>query len=173
MKYHLILATDKNSGIGYQGDMLFYISEDLKRFKKFTTDNIIVMGRKTFISLPGSKELPNRLNIVLSSVDMNLENGKTIKSEEELEKYLEEINPDGKKDVFIIGGGQIVKKFWDKIYVADITIVEKEYENVDTYIPDILKDENFQLISVSDEKFDEKNNIKYKYYNLKRKSCLN
>lgn len=46
MRYHLILATDKNSGIGYQGDMLFYISEDLKRFKRFTTDNIIVMEEK-------------------------------------------------------------------------------------------------------------------------------
>lgn len=104
---------------------------------------------------------------------MNIRNGKTVKSEEELEKYLEEINPDGVRDVFIIGGGQIVRKFWDKIYEADITIVEKEYENVDTYIPDILKDKNFKLISISDEKFDEKNNIKYKYYNLKRKSCLN
>lgn len=172
MKYNLILAMDKNYGIGYEGDMLFYISEDLKRFKKFTSGNIIVMGRKTFISLPGSKELPNRVNIVLSSTDMNLKSGKTVKSVLELEKYLKEINLNGEKDVYLIGGGKVIREFWDKIVDANITIVEKEYENVDTYIPNILEDKNFELIDISEEQYDKKNNLKYKYYHLKRKSCL-
>ena len=172
MKYSLTLAMDKNYGIGYQGDMLFYISEDLKRFKRFTIGNIVVMGRKTFQSLPGSKELPGRINIVLSSTDMHIKNGKTLKTEYELENYLKEINPNNEKEVFIIGGGKIVKDFWDKIVELYITIVDKEYENIDTYAPRILEDENFEIISISDEHYDEKNDLKYKYYYLKRKTYL-
>lgn len=62
----LIFAVDNNWNIGYNGDMLFKISEDLKRFKEITVGNIIIMGRKTFESLPYKKALPNRINIIIT-----------------------------------------------------------------------------------------------------------
>jgi len=60
----LIFAVDNNWNIGYDGDLLYKISEDLKRFRRLTEGNIIIMGRKTFESLPDKKALPNRINIV-------------------------------------------------------------------------------------------------------------
>ena len=62
----LLFAVDTNWNIGYKGALLVKISNDLKRFKKLTTGNIIIMGRKTFESLPGRKALPNRVNIVMT-----------------------------------------------------------------------------------------------------------
>ena len=62
----IIAAVDRNRGIGYQNKLLFWLPNDLKRFKALTTGNTIIMGRKTFESLPKGA-LPNRRNIVLSS----------------------------------------------------------------------------------------------------------
>ena len=66
MEIHLIWAQDKNGGIGKDGKLPWHISEDLINFKKITSNNTIIMGRKTWESLP-KKPLPNRRNIVLSS----------------------------------------------------------------------------------------------------------
>ena len=65
-KISIIVAIDKNNAIGFQNKLLFWLPNDLKRFKALTTENTILMGRKTFESLPKGA-LPNRRNIVLSS----------------------------------------------------------------------------------------------------------
>ena len=62
----LIVNVSKNWGIGKDNGLLFHISKDMKFFKEHTTGNTIIMGRKTLESLPGSKPLPNRTNIVLT-----------------------------------------------------------------------------------------------------------
>ena len=62
----IIAAVDRNLGIGFQNKLLFWLPNDLKRFKALTTGNTIIMGRKTFESLPKGA-LPNRRNVVLSS----------------------------------------------------------------------------------------------------------
>ena len=61
-----IAAVDENLGIGYKNELLCNIKEDLKRFKELTTDNIVIMGSKTWESLP-TKPLPNRVNIVVTN----------------------------------------------------------------------------------------------------------
>ena len=168
MKLTLIVAVDKNFGIGIDGDMLFYIKDDLKRFKKLTTDNIIIMGRGTFEALPNSKGLPNRTNIVLSRSELKTNSATVVNSINELEKKLKEINSDEKKEEFLIGGGNLITNLWSSIDRALITIVDKEYERVDTSIPNILEDKNFKITKVSEEKYDEINNFSYKYYEFKR-----
>ena len=62
----IIAAVDRNLGLGFHNKLLFWIPNDLKRFKALTTGNTIIMGRKTFESLPKGA-LPNRRNVVLSS----------------------------------------------------------------------------------------------------------
>ena len=62
----IIVSVDLNWGIGSEGELLKRIPEDMKRFRKITTGNVIVMGRKTFESLPNQKPLGKRVNIVLS-----------------------------------------------------------------------------------------------------------
>ena len=64
-RINMIVACDENYGIGYKGNLLVHIPEDMKRFKNFTKNNVVVMGRKTLESLPKGY-LPNRKNIVLS-----------------------------------------------------------------------------------------------------------
>ena len=63
----LIVAVDKNWAIGLKGKLLVSIPSDLKRFKEFTTGNVIVLGRKTIETFPGGMPLKNRTNIILSS----------------------------------------------------------------------------------------------------------
>ena len=65
MKIHLIWAQDTNGGIGKNGKLPWHISEDLKKFKSLTYNSTVIMGRKTWDSLP-IKPLPNRRNFVLS-----------------------------------------------------------------------------------------------------------
>ena len=66
MNIHMIWAQDNNNAIGRDGTLPWHFSEDLKNFKKLTTGSPIIMGRKTWDSLP-IKPLPDRRNIVLSS----------------------------------------------------------------------------------------------------------
>ncbi|WP_100065587.1 dihydrofolate reductase [Miniphocaeibacter massiliensis] len=168
MKLTLIVAADKNFGIGINGDMLFYISDDLNRFKELTTNNIIIMGRGTFEALPNSKELPERINIILSSKNIETSTGIVVDSIGNLQRKLQEINPKNEKEEFLIGGGNLIKNLWSSIDRALITIVDKAYTNVDTYIPNIFEDKDFEIVKISKERYDEKNRFYYKYYEFKR-----
>lgn len=132
-----IVAVDSNWGIGYNGDLLESIPADLKHFKEITSGHTIIMGRKTWDSLP-KKPLPNRTNIILSR-----EYGITFDTDTQigymnlkwLYRMLENIDAD--KEIYVIGGGQIYKELLslcDRIYV---TKIYKEHENVDTYFPNL------------------------------------
>ena len=134
-----IVAVDNNWGIGYNGDLLEYIPEDLKHFKELTTGHIVVMGSKTWNSLP-KKPLPNRLNIIITHNPQHFLNFSDSESYMSL-SLQEAINlmkdPFNHKEKFIIGGGQIYKEllpFCDRVYV---TKIYKDHENVDTYFPNL------------------------------------
>ena len=164
----LMFAVDKNYSIGYKGDMLFHISEDLKRFKKLTVGNIVIMGRKTLESLPKAKALKNRDNIVLTNnLSYEKENAYVVHSIGEMDEKIKELNPDGKKDVFLIGGGNLVKQLYDRCTYAYITEIDKEFKKFDTQIPNIKEDPNWEKIKESNiRKSDE---LTYKYVEYKRK----
>lgn len=139
----LIFAVDNNWNIGYDGDMLYKISEDLKRFRKLTEDNIIIMGRKTFESLPDKKPLPNRINIVITrDKEYKATGANVINSLEELFPLLQELNPNNEMENFIIGGGNIVKQTIEYCNKAYITKIFNSFDGADTFIPnlDLLHD---------------------------------
>ncbi len=159
----LLLAVDENFAIGKDGDMLFRIPEDQRRFRKLTSGNIIVMGRKTLDSFPGGKTLPKRENVVFSrslttaSEKERLgadfpENLNYVKDREELRALLAKLNPDGNKEVFLIGGGVLVHDMMDLVDEADLTLVEKAFPEADSYIPDIRKDGAWNLVARSEKK---------------------
>lgn len=133
MKIKLIAATDLNSAIGKNGSLLFKIPEDLKLFKKLTTGNIVLMGRKTFDSI-GCKPLPDRINIVISSTK-KYENESVI-AFDNLETAVEYSKQNfSDKDLYVIGGGQVYEeciKYADEII---LTKYNKVYEDADTYFP--------------------------------------
>lgn len=151
----IILAVDNNFSIGVDGDLLFHLKKDLKRFKEITEGNIMVMGRKTLESLPGGKPLPNRIHIVVTS-NIDYKNGDAIvvNDIEEIDEKVKEINTDG-KEVFLIGGGNLIEQLLDKCQMAYITKVDKSYENFDTHIPNLDQLENWELIDVSEKQCEE------------------
>lgn len=145
MKIKLIAATDLHYGIGKNGNLLFKIPEDLRLFKQLTTDNIVLMGRKTFDSI-GCKSLPDRINIVISS-KKDFENAgiTTFDSMETAVEYSRQNFPN--KDLYIIGGGKIYEqgiKYADEII---LTKYNKLYEDADTYFPVDIMD-NFSETEV-------------------------
>lgn len=142
-----IVAVDENWGIGFNGELLEKIPNDLKRFKELTTNNIVVMGRKTWDSLP-IHPLPNRINIILSKHYLEPACESTICMNLNSLNYCLKKNHLFEEEWFIIGGGQIYKEllpFCDRVYVTKIF---KEHKNVDTYFPNLDEPEEWNTWKV-------------------------
>ncbi len=162
-----IVAVDENYGIGYQGELLCRIPSDLRRFKGLTTNNVVVMGRKTWDSLP-TKPLPNRTNIVITNnVDgFQLKNGVIFTTLDLLKETICEISE--VYDVFIIGGSQIYKELLPYCKIVHLTRIHKPFENVDTYFPKIEEDENWEAEIIGDI-FRTDDGLEYQFCVYKRK----
>lgn len=138
---NLIAAIAKNRAIGNNGKLLCHIPEDLKRFKKLTENNIIIMGRKTYDSLP-NKPLKNRINIVITNQDIELDGCIVVHS---IEDSLKESKKYNDKEVFIIGGAKIYEQFMDKADKLYLTYIEEDYE-ADTFFPELVG--NWKVVNV-------------------------
>lgn len=134
MEINIIACIDKNGGLGYQNKLLFHIKKDMERFRMLTTGHTIIMGRKTYDSLPNGA-LPNRRNIVISHQDLNLPNCEIYHSiPEALAVCKEDV-------VFVIGGVSIYEQALGMANKLYITKVEEEASHVDVYFPTINKKE--------------------------------
>ena len=126
----MIWAQDRNCAIGRSGTLPWHFSEDLKNFKKLTTGKTIVMGRKTWDSLP-KKPLPNRRNIVISST-----NQENVESYTSIEECIDSLGGDEEvSDVYIIGGMLIYKFFYEHADTLHISFINDSYEDTDTFFP--------------------------------------
>lgn len=163
----LIFAVDNNWNIGVNGDMLTSIPDDLTRFRLLTEENIVLMGRKTLEALPEQKPLPNRVNVLITrSKDYKKEGFQIVNSLEDLPFLLEKINPLGKMEVFVTGGGNIASQLLPKCNRAYITKIMKSFENADTCIPNLDLDKEWEIEAKSEIfKFNELN---YRYINYVR-----
>ena len=157
----IIVAVGKNREIGKENNLLWHLSDDLKRFKKITTGHTIVMGRKTFESLPKGA-LPNRRNIVLTNQNLKIDNVEIIHTKESLWSI---ITPNEK--IFIIGGASIYKAFFNDADTIHLTKVNASFD-ADVYFPDF---DETQWEKIAEEHFsaNEKNEFDYSYLQLKRK----
>lgn len=165
MTISLIVALDRRNAIGFNGDQLAYISDDLKHFKAITQHHTIVMGRKTSDALPKGI-LPNRRNIVLTHDKRWQREGAETACE--VEEVLEMVRHDG--EVFVIGGGVIYEAFMPHASHLYITHIDHTFPNVDTFFPDIDNRRWKEIPEKSSEMFtDEKSGLKYcfKEYELK------
>ena len=156
-----VVAVDENWGIGSNNELLAHISEDLKNFKKLTKNNVVIMGRKTYESLP-NKPLPNRVNVVISSKNHTLEDkGIIFVSMDYIKTFLGTQSSNALADCFIIGGGMIYKEllpYCEKVYV---TKIHHAYENVDTYFPNVDKMPEWEMTMISENK--KYNDIEYQF----------
>ena len=157
----IIVAIAENNAIGKNNDLLWHISDDLKRFKKLATGHKIIMGKNTYLSLP-KRPLPNRTSIVITDVATEkFEGTETVYCIDEAVKFCP---PD--EECFIIGGGMIYNQFMpiaDRLY---LTKVHQVYD-ADVFFPEINYAE-WTEVSREDHPKSESNPLGYSYLLLER-----
>lgn len=130
MTLNIIAAVAANNAIGYENKLLYHIKADMQRFRQLTTGHTVIMGRKTFESLPGGA-LPDRRNIVLSKTTKSLPGCDVFPS---LEDALSHCKDD--EDVFVIGGESLYREALPKADKLYMTEIESTPDNADAYFPD-------------------------------------
>lgn len=130
----IIACISQDGGLGMKGDLLWHIPEDMRFFKETTMGSVVVMGRKTFVSI--GRALPGRQNIVLSRGGVAAEGVQCFQAEDELMAWLGE--QDGKK--FIIGGASLYEKFLPEAEVIYLTEVAAT-KPADVFFPKFDREE--------------------------------
>ncbi len=158
----IIVAVAKNNVIGKDNQLIWHLPEDLKRFKRLTTNHTIIMGRKTFESL--GRVLPNRKHVILcndAKMSVDDENVEILDDISKLKKY-----KDSEEENFVIGGATIYKllmPYADKMYV---THINEEFEG-DVYFPEISEND-WKITEKEKGLRDEKNPFDYEYVTYER-----
>ena len=153
----IIVAKARNNIIGKENKLLWYIPDDLKRFKNLTTNHNIIMGRKRFESL--GTILPDRKHIVFSQnpdFKVNNENVEIVHSMLQIQQYIEDENEN-----FVIGGAMIYNLLMPYVTKMYVTEIDKDFEG-DTFFPRINSDISEQNRREEGPE-DSKNNKKYEY----------
>ena len=141
-----IAAVDKNWAAGYKGQLIINNPDDLKRFSELTSGQTVVMGRKTFESLPHSCPLPNRTNVILTQDTMfNPPNCVVLRSIEKLKEYIDGSN---ESVIWIIGGEEIWNETLSIIDECQITSHNIESDKADTYFPNLDQLEDWTITSI-------------------------
>lgn len=172
MKISIIVAIANNYAIGKNNELIYHLSNDMKKFKFLTQGNTVIMGRKTFESLPKGA-LPYRRNIVLTKHPETLANVPNIDIFSSLEEALEDCKERFIKrlnysdEVFIIGGSCV---YDEVIGIADkmfITKVHDTPEDADTFFPEFdLND--WHQVSIDKFDADDKHKFSYDFIELER-----
>jgi len=162
-KVSIIVAVSQNNAIGSDNKLLYWLPNDLKRFKALTTGHTIIMGRNTFESLPKGA-LPNRRNLVLSAnPQAEFEGAERFSSLEEALAACKE-----EEEVFIIGGDSVYKQ---AISIADaiyLTLIEDVAKDADAFFPEI-KEEEWKEMGREPHSTDEKHHYPYIFIDYERR----
>ena len=143
-----IVCVDNNWAIGKNNDLLVRIPGDMKRFRAFTTGNVIVMGRKTLESFPGGRPLPDRVNVVLThNEDFEMKNVVVAHSVDELKEVLKDYET---QEIYLVGGDSLYKQLVPMCDEVLVTKVDFEYD-ADRYFPNLDEDDNWYVDSESEE----------------------
>lgn len=164
MKISLIAAVDNQFAIGKNNQLLCHLPADLKMFRELTTGRTVIMGRRTFESLPNGA-LPKRKNIVISRTFSTPENADFIVCSS-LQEALDFCSQE--EEVFIIGGAQLYEQSINKADFLYITHIHSSFQGADVFFPSINSDE-WVLNSKKDLFADEKNLYDYSFLIYARK----
>lgn len=165
MKFKIIACVNEKLTLGNEGNLIYHIGNDMKNFKRMTTNNVVIMGRKTFESLPNQEPLPNRVNIIVTSnkeycIDSNYENVFIVHSIEDAINLCDAFYSD--KDCFVIGGATLYQQFIEKDLVDTLYLTEvNDDADGDTYFPNVL--DNWYLFYQSYTQRQRSNELTYKF----------
>ena len=157
----IIAAVANNRAIGFKNKLIYWLPNDLKRFKALTTGHTIIMGRNTFLSLPKGA-LPNRRNIVLSRSQKAFDNCDVYAS---LEEALQHCTPE--EDIYINGGASVYRqalKIADRLCLTEIDDTPAE---ADTFFPPY--EDDWQEESREDHPIDDRHDFRYAFVDYIRK----
>lgn len=158
----IIAAVTRDLAIGKQGDLLYHISADLRRFKSLTLGHPVIMGRKTFQSFPNGP-LPGRLNVVLTrDRDFGYPGIKTASS---LDEAVSECI--GNDKIFVIGGGHIYAEALGMASCLELTVIDAERPDADTFFPSI-DDGGWKVVEESGSQTDPRSGVDYRFVTLRR-----
>ena len=161
---NLIVAADKNWGIGKDNKLLVSIPSDMKFFRQETMGKVVVMGRKTLESFPNGLPLKNRTNVVLTS-DKNYQ-VKDAVIVHSIDEVLEELKKYDDDEIYVIGGGKVYEELLTYCDVAHVTKIDFAFE-ADTHFPNLDEDTEWEITAASDEQtyFD----LEYTFVKYERK----
>lgn len=143
----LVVAVDKEWGIGYKGDLLARVRADLRYFRSLTMDKTVVLGSTTLSTFPGGKPLKGRSNIVLSRrPDFAPEGALVVHSVDEL---LDAVKDHNKEDIVVIGGASVYRQLLPYCDTAYVTKFQKSFDK-DAYFEDLDASDEWELISVGE-----------------------
>ncbi len=162
-KISIIVAIANGNAIGYQNQLLCHVPGDLKRFRELTLWHPVIMGRKTWESLP-NKPLPGRTNIVLSNQKNYQAEGAHVAQSPEEALGLCQPNT----EIFVIGGAEIYRIFLPVASKLYITRIYEDFQ-ADTFFPEIQFDD-WELVSQENHPEDETNPVSFAYLTYIRKS---
>lgn len=145
---NLIVAVDKNWGIGSKNKLLVSIPSDMKFFRETTSGKVVVLGRKTLETFPNALPLKNRTNIILTG-------NKDFKAKDAIichtvEEVLEELKKYNDEDIYVIGGGTVYRQFLPYCNVAHVTKIDHAFD-ADTYFPNLDEMEDWEMTADSEE----------------------
>ncbi len=153
----IIVAVDENNAIGKGNNLLCHLPNDLKYFKSVTQGYPVIMGRKTFQSLPKGA-LPNRRNIVITrSKDLQFDRCEMVSSIKEAVALCKE-----EEQLFIIGGGSIYHEAIDMADRLYLTLIHHRFEGADTFFPSVDQ-ARWVEVSREDHQPDEKHKYGYSF----------
>ncbi len=158
-----IVNVDNNWGIGIGDKLLNHIPADMKFFRETTTGNVVVMGRATFMTFPGPKALPNRVNIVLTKDESwSAPDVIAVHSVEELFEVLKNYDSDS---VYVIGGSIVYDLLLPYCDTAFVTKVDSSKE-ADKFFPNLDEKSEWKLVFVGEE--NEHNGVKFRFTTYKK-----
>lgn len=161
---NVIVNVAKDWAIGKDGDLLAHIKADMQFFRKHTTGNVVVMGRKTLESFPGQNPLPDRVNIVITRNEDYHKDGVTIvhsveEAVKECEKYTD-------KAIYVIGGETIYRQMLSYCDTAYITKMDTTFE-ADTYFPNLDQDAQWEMAEEGEPQEFSKGTFRFTTYKRK------
>ncbi len=166
MKTSIVVAVSDNNAIGKAGNLLWRLPRDMQYFKEVTWGHHVIMGRKTWESIPPKfSPLPGRVNIIVTRQPGYIREGcKVVKS---LEEGIEFARQAGEQELMIIGGGEIYKQALqqaDKIY---LTRVKNTFTDADTFFPE-LNENQWKTVNSEWNMADEKNEFDFEFVVLEK-----
>lgn len=158
----MIAAVAANGALGFENKLLYWLPNDLKRFKQLTTGHTVVMGRRTFDSLPKGA-LPNRRNVVVSATVNALPGAEVYHTlEEALSSCREE------EEVFVMGGASVYRQaipFAQRLFLTEVDNVPAQ---ADVFFPPVKADE-WEVVNVEEHQPDERHAHVYRFVDYKRR----